>query len=295
MNGFRQYRSYEPDSVQQPGVYYAGPGAPAADRDVLYRVPRFLSAEFLAWFQTFLADPSESPVFLREWRRHSRRAGPTGMRLGAIAIATGSALLAIPFLAVLRSTLSPLQIQAVIAVVFFLPGVAAGLLGLFLGLRSSTLAWNRATLEELALTGIGPQEIVFGHLLGGVLPFALPLVAALPGIGIVAADLLLRGMVINVATALGLVLFIVPNAAASLLCSAAIASSLSFADGDTGQSFLRPIAGWLAVSVAILAPVFGYLAITWPWTLLIGAPVLIMVKLLVAGAFIQHLAHRVVE
>ena len=297
MREYRRYEPYEPDDVQRPGVYYQRDGAAPNHHAVLYYVPPFLSPAFWEFFAEFTTHPGDNPVFLREWRRHYRRVGGAGAwwRLAGVFIGLLSGLAGIALLILVNPFLAAPWGEALVAAIFFLPSFAMGLLGFFLGLRSCSLAWNRATLLELALTGIGAQEIVFGHLLGGVLPFVLPLVAAMPGVLVVGLDLMFRTHLIGTPTLFGMIVFLVPNAAASLLCSASIAAALSFSEGDTGRSLLMPALGWVVVAVAVLAPISFYMYIAHSYALLIGVPVLIAAKLLVTGAFLQHLAHRVIR
>jgi hypothetical protein len=146
-------------------------------------------------------------------------------------------------------------------------------------------------LEELTLTGIKPQEIAFGHLLGGVLPLSFPILILLPSIALYSIHLTLAQRMIPEISITGaslMALWFYPNVVTSLLSSAAIAQSVAFGR----NSLVRPLLAWVAVSVLIVWPITLYVVLAWPYSFHVGAPALVAAKLLIAGAFLHHMAVR---
>ncbi len=278
------------------GVYYQSNRPRVEVRDADIYVPRFLSAGFFTFIFGFIRQPGENPVFLREIRRNRRRFGWLSHYPVAFGVVLGVllTLMAVPAATALGGA-NHVLVLSVIIPGYFLPGALGGLIAFFMSLSGSQELTNRAMLDELAVTPLRPQEIVFGGLTGGLAPLSLfvaPLVPAYGLITIYASAANPIAFVLSALSGVGMAIWFWPNVFASMLCAAAIASTVSFGQVNYRAALQKSLLTWVAVSVVVFVPIYAGLLNAGHLFFLVGAPVIIIAKLLVAGAFLNHMAWR---
>lgn len=302
----QKYGKHEPDANQQAGVYArARPEAMEYDATT-FHVPRAFGEQFFLFLGRFLAEPMENPVFAREWRRYQRRwrwAGAMHWAGWTVLLMVLSGLIAIALtLTLQRLGLGPQGTEWIFVMVYLAPAPVLSLIGFFAGVAGCSLLQNRAAIEQAATTLLHPQEIAFGYLAGAVLPRVLPWVVGMPVVLMVGIDVFVVGrgtLAFGPWTLLAYALSWVPFMASTVLASAALAASLSFAEGNSARAVGVPLTLWIVlgfvgnglVLVLCLTPWLERGSPLLPFFLL-GVPVLTLYKLVIAGAFVHHLAVR---
>lgn len=289
----------------QSGVYYSAKGLrPDLHKDV--SVPPAFSPEFFQYLATTISHPADNPVFMREFRRFQRRLPfPWKWFTAITVIGFFISLLGGILAAAFFNRGGGLSVSAMTIIylgAFLAPAYLLSLLGFFFGLQGSSFAWNRATLDELAVCLIKPQEIVFGHIAGAVFPLFWPALFFLPGFALFAADYLYRlniSLEHNTGTLLGFVIMFYPHALASLLASASVAESTTFGERGSADSLLKPLGAWLFLGsflngALILLFITGIFQTNSTVNLFfwVCAPVLTVMKFAIAAGFLQRMAIR---
>lgn len=288
-------------AIPNDGVYHTVRPNARPKQAQLY-VPRFLSPAFFHFLWDFVNHPSANPYFLKEWRRNRRRLGVFENQWPALAaiIAGIIALIFIGLVLALRAATGIFIQEMIVAAAFLLPIVAGNFYSLISSIHGTLELSDKSRLEELRLTCLQPQEIVFGHLIGGIFPLSFIGLLFLPGLALLALDITViepinpaMGPVFGAA----LVLWFWPTAASSMLASAAISSAVSYAEPRFPVALAKALAAWSTIGFVVL-----YILLTLSASLvysrnmgialLVLFPLLLVFRLAVIGGFLQHMAVR---
>jgi hypothetical protein len=303
------------DSLRKPkggssGVYTAvHPTVRITDKD-LY-VPRFLSAGFFQFLSSFCRHPFDNAIFMKEWRRNKRRLGPLENHLKtAFCVAClVFSFLGLPLMLFIENIEGIELQQGVFMALYLAPSFIGGLLAFLTGLSGGSLLNNQRTLDDLRLTPLTIPEIVFGQIIGSVIPFSLLVLALLPGLALV----MLYTTILNpVSDLLGpmlgcsMVIWVLPNTVSTMIYCAAISSAVSYSTKNTAVAMSKAGAAWLVISIPPLymALFLGTITLMGSFSLpgggygsmgvvfLFQEPILILYKVAVACAFLQHLSQK---
>jgi hypothetical protein len=287
------------DDEPRQGVYSQSRQLAVVDERAV-PIPPFLSPGYFRFLKELFADPGSNPSFVREWRRSLRRVGLTNGRLPFLAVILSvlAGIVAIGLLFFLQGMTTPLDWRIPILLGFYLPSVLASVVFFFAVYGVSRDLSDRETLQQLYLTPMHPQEIVFGTIWGSALPTSLVVACLIPAAAIIGVDLYLRNQVAGVAdlaVPMGLPLMLWPHALASMVSSGAIAGSMSFGLDRSRSPLVRSLVVWLGFELFLFLPFAAYSALAWPLTFLVGGSAAVILRLVIAGGFLHHLAIRVAQ
>ncbi|MBI1290600.1 hypothetical protein GC173_05080 [bacterium] len=263
-------------------------------------IPAFLGRAYFGFVRELIAEPGSNPTFLRESRRAYRRLRISGGTLPflALSLTIGAGIASIGILYLLQSLATPVMWSIPLLVVFYAPSFLASVLFFFLIYGVARDLSDRETLQQLYLTPMHPQEIVFGMIWGSALPMSLPVACLIPGVAIMGLHLYMTtdatGM-IDLAAPAALPLVFWPHTLASMISSGAIAAAITFGLESRQYPLARGLAVWLGFEIFLFLPLTAYSIVAWPLTFLVGGLAAILLRLIVAGGFLQHLALRVAQ